>query len=89
MENNIALTLHDIADRFNDEVELKKERRHREFIEEKIIPYLKEQAGAGKYCATLPTSGYDAFLLRQLLSDLELTVEVFVYSKIRYLSIKW
>ena len=89
MENNIALTLRDIADRFNDEVELKKKRRHREFIEEKIIPYLKEQAEAGKYCATLSTPGYDIFLLRQLLNDLEFTAEVFVYSKIRHLSIKW
>lgn len=89
MENNIALTMREIADNVNEERERQKESRYLEAVNSKFIPYLKEEAEAGRYAVSFPTPGYDIFLIRKILREMGFTVEIFIYSKVRHLLVRW
>ena len=86
---NVALTMREIADRVNNEKEQKKITAHQEFVELKVIPFLQEEAEAGRYSASFPTPGYDIGLARNLLRELGFTADTFTSGKTRYLSVKW
>lgn len=89
MENNIALTLREVADQVSKEAEEKKLAVHQEFVETKILPHLQEMAGRGKYATEFTVSGYNPDIVRDLLRNLGFTVEVVKYGVHRQLSVKW
>ena len=89
MENNIAMTMRELANRVNDEKEKQKMAQHIEFVERKVLPYLQEIAEKGGYKADFPTPGYSTVIVRDLLQQNGFTVEIFKYSHSRYLVVKW
>ena len=70
MENNVALTLREVADQVNKETEEKKKAVHKEFVETKILPYLQEFAKKGKYQTDFTVPGYSISIVRDLLREL-------------------
>lgn len=89
MENNIALTLREVADQVNKEAEEKKMALHREFVETKVIPHLQEMASKGKYITDFIVPGYSVTIMRDLLRGLGFTVEILKYGGGHYLVVKW
>lgn len=89
MENNIALSMREIADKVNKEAEDAKVALHRELVEKKIIPYLQESAEKGKYQVDFSVPGYNAFLVSDILKELGFTIEIHKYPSGRYLFVKW
>lgn len=86
---NFALTLREVADQVNKEAEEKKMASHRELVETKILPYLQETAGKGKYQIDFTVPGYSVAIVRDLLRELGFTVDTFKYGKTHYLVVKW
>jgi hypothetical protein len=86
---NIALTLREVADKVNDEKDQNKRDQYLEVIETKVIPFLKEEAEAGRYTASLPIPGYNFVLMRDLLREMGFTADTFVYNKIHHLIVRW
>lgn len=89
MENNVALTLREVADQVNKEAEEKKMVLHQEFVETKVLPYLKEIASKGKYTTDFTVPGYSISIVRDLLRNLGFTVEILKYGGGHYLIVKW
>ena len=89
MENNVALTLREVADQVNKEAEEKKMALHQEFVETKVLPYLQEIASKGKYTADFTVPGYNIGIVRDLLRGLGFTVETLRYGGGHYLVVKW
>lgn len=89
MENNIALNMREIADHVNEEAEAKKLTLHRELVEAKIIPYLREFAEKGKYQVDFSVPGYSTNLVRDILREMGFTVEIHKFSHTFYLVVKW
>ena len=89
MENNIALTLREVADQVNKEAAEKKAAHHQEFVETKILPYLREVASKGKYSIDFTVPGYSVSIVRDLLRNLGFTVDTFKYGSEHYLAVKW
>ena len=89
MENNVALTLRQVADQVNKEAEEKKMAVHKEFVETKILPHLQEIAEKGKYQTDFTVPGYSVSIVRDLLRGLGFTVDTFKYSNGHYLLIRW
>jgi hypothetical protein len=89
MENNVALTLREVADQVNKEAEEKKMAIHQEFVETKVLPYLKEMASKGKYTTDFTVPGYSISIVRDLLRSLGFTVETLKYGGGHYLIVKW
>lgn len=89
MENNVALTLREVADQVNKEAEEKKMALHQEFVETKILPYLQELAEKGKYQTDFTVPGYSVIIVRDLLRELGFTVDTFKYGNGHYLLVKW
>lgn len=88
---NIALTLHNVADQVNRAA---KERQmvphHLEFVETKIIPRLQEMASKGEYIAGFTIFGYSQIIVCELLRDFGFTTEVIKYKDNGYyLTVKW
>jgi hypothetical protein len=86
---NIALTLREVADQVNKEAEEKKMATHKEFVETKVLPYLQELAGKGKYTTDFTVPGYNVGIVRDLLRNLGFTVEILKYGGGHYLVVKW
>jgi hypothetical protein len=89
MENNIALNMREIADKVNEEAEIKKLALHRELVETKIIPYLQEFAEKGKYQVDFSVPGYSTQLVRDILREMGFTAEIHKFSHSYYLIVKW
>jgi hypothetical protein len=89
MENNIALNLREIADKVNEEAEKARVARHRDFIENEILPHLQRLAENGKYQAEFSTQGYSVYMLRDILRGIGFTVEIRKFSNSPYLLVKW
>lgn len=89
MENNIALTLREVADQVNKEAEEKKMALHQEFVETKVLPYLREIASKGKYTIDITVPGYSFTIVRDLLRSLGFTVDTYKYGGGHYLIVKW
>ena len=89
MENNVALTLREIADKVNKETEERKMALHQEFVETKIIPHLQEVAGKGKYVTDITVPGYNHIIVRDLLRDLGFTADVLKYGGGHYVVVRW
>jgi hypothetical protein len=89
MENNVALTLREVADQVNKEAEEKKLAVHQEFVETKILPHLQGLASKGKYTTDLTVPGYNITIVRDLLRGFGFTVETLKYAGGHYLIIKW
>ena len=89
MENNVALTLREVADQVNKEAEENKMSLHRELVETKVLPYLQEIASKGKYTADLTVPGYSISIVRDLLRDLGFTADILKYGGGHYLIVKW
>lgn len=89
MENNVALTLREVADQVNKEAEEKKMSIHQEFVETKVLPYLQEMANKGKYTTDFTVPGYSISIVRDLLRELGFTVDVLKYGGGHYLIVKW
>lgn len=86
---NIALTLREVANQVNKEVEEKKMAQHKEFVETKIIPHLQEMARKGKYQTDFTVPGHSDIIVRELLRELGFTVDTLKYGGGRYLVVKW
>lgn len=87
---NIALDLREIADKVNEEKDRQKMERHQEFVENKILPYLKELANEGEYKTDgFATPGYSTSILRDLLQEKGLTAITFKSGGTFYLSVRW
>lgn len=86
---NIALTLREIADKVNEEAENKKMAAHQEFVDTKIIPYLRELAEKGKYKIDFTVPGYSVIIVRDLLRKMGFTADTFKYSNAHYLIVCW
>lgn len=89
MENNIALNLREIADKVNEESQKAKVALHRELVETKIIPYLREIAEGGKYQADFSVPGYSTCMVRDILRELGFTVDIRKFANAHYLFVKW
>jgi hypothetical protein len=89
MENNVALNLREVADKVNEEAEQAKVALHRELVEKKIIPYLREFAEKGKYQVDFSVPGYSTQLVRDILREIGFTVEIHKFSNTLYLIVKW
>lgn len=89
MENNVALTLREVADQVNKEAEEKKMALHQEFVETKVLPHLQELAEKGKYQTDFTVPGYGVTIVRDMLRGLGFTVDTFKYSNGHYLLVKW
>ena len=89
MENNVALTLREIADQVNKEAEEKKMESHKEFVETKVLPHLQETANRGKYTTDFTVPGYNIYIVRDLLRSIGFTVETLKYGGGHYLVVKW
>lgn len=88
MENNVALNFREIADKFNADKEERKKNRHKEAIEERILPYLEGIAKAGSYKTEIgiPTE-YDICMFKEQL--IEMGFEVNRVKNYRALAIAW
>ena len=72
---NLALTMRETADLFNEEKEKVKKVRHEKYVEDIIIPSIKAIAHSGGYSAhiTIDTK-YDWVMVKGLLTKLGFTV---------------
>ena len=86
---NFALTLREVADQVNKEAEEKKMAVHQEFVETKVLPYLQEMAGKGKYVTDFTVPGYNIGIVRDLLRNFGFTVEILKHGGHHYLIVRW
>lgn len=89
MENNIALTLREVADQANKKAEEKRMALHQEFVETKVLPYLQEMASKGKYATHFTVVDHSTSIVRDLLRNLGFTVETLKSGGGFYLIVKW
>lgn len=89
MENNVALTLREIADKVNKEAEERKMAVHQEFVETKVLPNLRELANKGKYVTDFTVPGYSHIIVRDLLRSIGFTAETIKYSGGHYVVVRW
>ena len=89
MENNIALNMREIADKVNEEIKNAKIARHRKMVETTIIPSIQEFAKKGKYQIDYTVPEYDAHLVSDILCEMGFTVDLYNFSHIYYLVIRW
>ena len=84
---NFALTMREMADKFNADREEKVEKAHQEHIENYMLPNIEYMAARGLYHDkfSIPTN-FSAKRMARLLSSIGFTCEVHSDS---YLTVKW